>query len=737
MHAAVIAWHEAAAIEASSMTHRVLLVENDVAIAIAILDALNHSGDDSFEVEWVRRCAEGLARLDGIVAIVVDLGQPDNRGLDAFDTLFHAAPRIPILVLVDPQDENTGKLALHRGAQDYLLKSHLERDQLPKALRSMIERATHSEALFEEKERACATLNSIGDAVVSADASCQITYLNSTAEGLTGWTHNEAVGHPIEEVLHFIDAETRATAQNPITQAVLQDRAVALVPNCVLLRRDGTTVSIEDSVAPIHDRRGELTGAVMVFHDVSVARAMTLRMSHLAQHDSLTDLPNRVLLNDRLAEAIILSQRHQRKLAVLFVDLDRFKHINDSLGHATGDGLLKSVAQRLFTCVRSSDTVGRHGGDEFVVLLWDLRTSQDAVVTATKILEALREPHYINKHNLHVTGSIGIATYPEDGTDAETLMRRADLAMYNAKQAGCDGYRFFESEMNARASARQALEEDLHYAIERQELALYYQPKLNLATGAIIGAEALLRWRHPQRGLLLPGQFIPIAEDCGLIVSIGRWVLHEACRQMRAWQITGQSPLSVSINISAMELRVPEFVSNVLATLATTGLEPRCLELELTETGLMEDFRGMTEPRSFACVLKELKEIGVLLALDEFGTGFSSLSHLNRFPIDTLKIDQSFVRDLTGNGDSTGIVMGLIGMGRCLRMRVVAEGVETLEQLEILAQHGCPEGQGYYFSRPVPAEEFGRVLESDAAGTHLYDHISLEEMLLGRELVAA
>lgn len=719
------------------MSHRILLIENDAAAALTILDALTHPGDESFEIEWVRRCSEGLARLDGIEAILIDLDLPDNRGLETFDGLFQAAPRIPILVLIDPQDEKTGQLAVQHGAQDYLFKTHLENHLLPKTLRSMIERAAYSEALFEEKERACVTLNSIGDAVVSTDVSCQVTYLNATAEELTGWKQEEAVGHPIEDVMQFTDAETRATVQNPMVLAIRDNKAAALVPNCVLIRRDGTEVSVEDSVAPIHDRQGAVTGAVMVFHDVSAARAMTLKMSFLAQHDSLTDLPNRVLLNDRLSEAITLSQRYQRKLAVLFLDLDRFKYINDSLGHAVGDGLLQSVARRLFTCVRSSDTVGRHGGDEFVVLLWDVRQSQDAAVTATKILEALREPHLVNKHKLHITGSIGIATYPDDGTDAETLMKKADLAMYHAKTAGRDSYQFFESEMNARAIERQSLENDLHYAIERQELALHYQPKLNLATGEIIGAEALLRWRHPQRGLVPPGQFIPIAEDCGLIVSIGRWVLREACRQMRAWQRAGLSPPGVAINISAVELRVPDFVSSVRKILTATGLEPRYLELELTETGLMEDSHLIKGPRSFAEVLKELKELGVRLALDDFGTGYSSLSHLKDFPIDTLKIDQSFVRDLTRNGDTAGIVTGLIGMGKCLRMRVVAEGVETREQLEILTQNGCPEGQGYYFSRAVPAEEFGGLLALDATGTHLFDQLSVEEILLNRGSVAA
>ena len=341
--------------------------------------------------------------------------------------------------------------------------------------------------------------------------------------------------------------------------AIRDDKAVALPPNCVLIRRDGIEAAIEDSTAPIHDRRGAVTGAVMVFHDVSVARAMTRKMTHLAQHDSLTDLPNRVLLNDRLREAIILSSRHQRKLSVLFLDLDRFKHINDSMGHVVGDRLLQSVARRLFTCVRSSDTVGRLGGDEFVVLLWEVRHAEDAAITAAKILEALRKPHLIDEHELHITASIGIVTYPDDGTDVETLMKKADLAMYHAKETGRDGYQFFKSEMNARAIERQSLEDSLRYAIERQELVLHYQPKFNLATGGIIGAEALIRWRHPQRGLVLAAQFIAIAEECGLIVPIGRWVLREACRQARAWQIAGLPPLGIAINISAVELRAPGF----------------------------------------------------------------------------------------------------------------------------------------------------------------------------------
>jgi diguanylate cyclase (GGDEF)-like protein/PAS domain S-box-containing protein len=690
----------------------ILLIQDDCADAKTVREALRNSGDGSFEVEWVRRCSEGLERLacqkelgeHRISAVLVDLFLPDSHGIDTFDRLFSAAPQIPILVLSGSQDEELAKLAVQRGAQDYLLKGRLDSYLLPKALGSMIDRAANAETLFEEKERAQVTLNSIGDAVISTDVTGEVTYLNIVAENLTGWSREEAAGHPLEKVFHIIDATTRNVAPNPMALAIRENKTVALTPNCVLIRRDGNEAAIEDSSAPIHDRRGQVTGAVMVFHDVSTARELSLRMSYLAQHDGLTDLPNRITLNDRLTQALALAHRRRQKLAVLFLDVDRFKSINDSLGHVIGDRLLQSVAQRLRASVRNSDTVSRQGGDEFVILLTAVTHAEDAAVTADKILHALATPHWIDQHELHITASIGIVTYPDDGTDAETLMKNADFAMYHAKDAGRNNYQFFKADMNVRAVERQALESSLRHALERHEFVLQYQPKMNLQTSSIDGVEALIRWRHPERGLVAPAQFIPIAEECGFIVPIGRWVLREACRQARAWQDAGLAPLRIAVNISAVELRAKEFVAGVGTILTETGLDPRCLELELTETFLMQD------PKSTAAVLQALKDMGVHLALDDFGTGYSSLSYLKRFPIDTLKIDRSFVRDLVTDDDDAGIVTAVISMGESLHMRVVAEGVETREQLLFLQQHSCPFGQGYYFSPPVAAGEFVQFL---------------------------
>ena len=555
------------------------------------------------------------------------------------------------------------------------------------------------------------TLNSIGDAVVCTDISGNITFLNLVAERMTGWAWQEAAGLPMAEVFRIIDAESRETTPNPMELAVANDRVMNLPANCILVRRDGFESPIEDSVAPIHNREGEATGAVIVFRDVSAARAMSLQMSHSAQHDFLTGLPNRMLFNDRVNQAIALAPRHMKKVAVLFLDLDGFKHINDSLGHPVGDKLLQSIALRLVNCVRAADTVSRQGGDEFVVLLSEVAQAEDAAITARRMLQAVAEAHGVDHHDLHVTTSIGLSIYPDDGLDAETLIKNADTAMYQAKENGRQSYQFFKPAMNVRAVERQSIEESLRRAVEREEFTLHYQPKISLATGEITGAEALIRWTHPTRGAVSPAQFIPVAEDCGLILPIGKWVLREACRQARAWMDAGLPLRSVAVNISAMEFRQEEFLRGVFAILEETGLHPRCLELELTESVLMKHVD------STESILKALRARGVQVAVDDFGTGYSSLSYLRRFPIDALKIDQSFVRQITSAPDETSIVTAIISMGRSLKLRVVAEGVETQQELAFLQAHHCDEAQGYYFSRPVPAAEFAKLLESGIAET--------------------
>ena len=688
-----------------------LLIDSDPSHAKIFREALRCATDGPFAGECVRTLAAGIERLRNkcIWAVFVNLSLPDSWGLQTFFKLTLAAPDVPTLVLGSAQDEQIALEALRQGAKDYLLEGRIDSYSFVRAIRNMAERKTAEETLFTEKERAQVTLNSIGDAVLSTDITGKVTYLNAVAEKMTGWTRKEAFGRPLAEVFEIIDGGTRKPSPNPLRVAIQENKTVGLSANCILVRRDGYESAIEDSAAPIHDRSGLVTGGVIVFHDVSMSRAMTEQMSYLAQHDTLTNLPNRVLLKDRLSQAIAASNRHGTRIAVLFLDVDGFKHINDSLGHAIGDTLLQSVAERLLVCVRSSDTVSRLGGDEFVVLLSEITHAADAGISATKILNALAAPHEIAPYSLRVTGSIGVTTYPDDGQDAEILIKNADMAMYQAKQEGRNKYQFFEKSMNVRAVERQSVEGDLRYALERNEFLLHYQTKIDLQTGEITGVEALIRWQHPDRGLVHPLQFISVAEDCGLMIPIGKWALRESCRQAQAWQDAGLPPIGIAVNVSSVELRNDGFLEGVRTILADTRLDPRYLQLELTESVLHH-------PISTVPVLRNLKAMGVSLALDDFGTGYSSLSYLRQFPIDTLKVDQSFVHEIKPNTDSAIIVSAVIGMGKSLKQCVIAEGVETAEQLAFLQAQGCDEGQGYYFSRPVAGAQFAKLLESGLSG---------------------
>jgi diguanylate cyclase (GGDEF)-like protein/PAS domain S-box-containing protein len=557
-----------------------------------------------------------------------------------------------------------------------------------------------------ENEAANVTLDCLREAVLRTDIRGNITYLNRRAEEITGWCRKEALGLPIANVLRIMDRMRGAPKGEAEEIAMQEDKTARVTTSCIVVRRDGSEVEIDNTVTPIHADDGSLAGTVVAFHDVSAARAKSLEMSHLAQHDFLTGLPNRMLFNDRLAQAISMAERQDKQLAVMFVDLDHFKKINDSLGHGVGDKVLQSVAARLVACVRRADTVSRRGGDEFLILLSQVEHEEDAAVSARKIVRSLSAPHSIDNKSLDISASIGVSTYPSDGQDAESLIGNADTAMYEAKQKGQNNYQFFRQEMQEKVAERQSLERDLRCALGRNEFVLHYQPKYNLKTREITGVEALIRWNHPQRGMVSPMQFIPVAEECGLIVPIGQWVLLEACKQARAWNDSGLGVVPVAVNVSAAEFQSADFLSGVRAVLIATGVEPHNLELELTESVLMNN------AESAVGTLGKLKAMGVQLSIDDFGTGYSSFTYLRRFPTDVVKLHYSFVQEITADPGDATIVDAMINIGRSLKQRVIAEGVETLAQLDFLQRHGCDEAQGYYFSRPVTAEQAGKLLEA-------------------------
>jgi diguanylate cyclase (GGDEF)-like protein/PAS domain S-box-containing protein len=460
------------------------------------------------------------------------------------------------------------------------------------------------------------------------------------------------------------------------------------------------------SISQVSNGRGETVNYVGVFADISSIKETELRLLHLAHHDPLTDLPNRLLCAARLGHAIDQAARHPRQLAILFLDLDRFKNINDTLGHALGDELLVQTARRLQECVRQEDTVARLGGDEFVVILENLADPDDAGKVTEKILAALQRPFSLGEHQVVVTASVGVSLYPRDGRDCEILLKHADVAMYRAKGLGRNNHAYYKPELTESAEGHFALEHKLRGALERDELELFFQPQVSAGDNRMVGAEVLLRWRHPELGLVEPGRFLPIAEETGLIRPIGEWVLREACRQALAWRQAGLPALRLAVNLSGQQLTPDGIDEQLEAILRDTGITPSCLELEITESFLMQN------PETSVPVLYALKARGISLAIDDFGTGFSSLGHLKRLPVHKLKIDQSLVRDIPADPDDEGTAKAVIALGHSLGLTVIAEGVETERQRDFLRREGCDELQGYLYGHPSPADEFAALLNS-------------------------
>jgi len=556
----------------------------------------------------------------------------------------------------------------------------------------------------EQMRKLSSALEQTAEAVMITDRRGIVEYVNPAFETITGFSRKEMIGDKPSIVKsgrqgpEFYRQLWRTISAGEVFSEVFINK-----------RKDGSLFYEEKTITPLKNDTGEVTHYVSTGHDITERMQTQEQLRFLAHHDALTELPNRTLLLDRLKQALARVRRGNRRLAVLFLDIDRFKTINDTLGHDIGDHLLQDLSQRLRSCLRDGDTVARFGGDEFVVLLDDLGNVTDITGIAQKILEVLKPPFIVGEATLHVTASIGVSMFPSDGEDSGTLLKNADTAMYRAKDLGRNTYQFYSADMSARAFERLTLENSLRHALEREQFVLYYQPQVDVRSGQVVGAEALLRWRHVEFGLVAPAEFVPLLEETGLIMPVGEWVFRRACAQLKKWHEAGHHDLRVSLNLSSRQFSDRHLGTTIKQIMEETGVRPECIELEITESLIMQHTRTTMD------ILETLNRTGVRVGLDDFGTGYSSLAYLRRFPLDSLKIDRSFVLDIPKDPDDMAITQAIIMMGRSLKLDLVAEGVETVEQRDFLLGQGCPVMQGHLFGHPMAAEDFEALLAKRAS----------------------
>lgn len=693
---------------------QVLFIEDsDVDVELTVIELER----DGFRVSWDQVDTEPALRdiLESASPEVVisDYSMPSFDGITALRVVREMKPSLPFIFLSGTIGEERAIESIREGATDYVLKSNMRR--LPTAVRRALteaEERVRARQAEKDRERLAAILEATSDCVAICDPEGGLIYLNAAGQNLTGLDGrgldgiNVAALHPEMSRTLVFEEGWPAAIRDGLWHG-----------ETTMLAVDGSEIPMSQLLIAHRRNGGEIEHFSMIARDIRDRKAYEERIAFLANYDALTELPNRSLLSDRATQAMSYGRYSDRSLALLVIDIDRFKMVNDGYGQSTGDRALKMVGERLLETVREGDTVARLGADSFAILATDLAHPDDILTVVRKVQSSIREPFILNERQLHLTVSVGASMYPRDGTDLETLLRNADAAMHRVKTEGQDSFQFYAANMTREAADRVDLENDLRGALDRGELALHYQPQINLDTGNVFGVEALMRWNHPERGWVSPGVFIPIAEHADFINTLGEWALQEACAQLKRWTEKGYD-LRMAVNVSARQFRFEEFARTVDRTIAETGVEAGRLELELTESVLIED-QAMA-----ATTLEELNSVGVTVAIDDFGTGYSSLGYLSRLPINCLKIDRTFLQRIPGKQHDTAIVQGIISLAESLGVDVLAEGVETVEQLTFLREHRCNQAQGFYFSKPVSAEQ---IEDSLSKGATSWSHQSRDD----------
>jgi diguanylate cyclase (GGDEF)-like protein/PAS domain S-box-containing protein len=683
-------------------TAKILLVDDQASSLLLLRELLQDLATLYFATDGIQALEQARKHMPEL--IVLDIEMPGMDGLAVCRTLKAdpATRDIAIVFITSHIDVEHEIASLSEGGIDFLRKP-LHAGTCRIRIKNLLDLSRYSRQVEDEKKWLRVTLESIGDAVIATDLDGKISFMNPIAERMTGWIAKEAIDQPIEDVMKLRDAHTLEPHWNPIYFALKEQRVVAMALNCQLVSRTGQLYQVEDSAAPIIDAKGQCLGSIVVFHDVSESMALALKMSHLANHDPLTNLPNRVLLYDRIEQAIKRAEQLHHKLALLLIDLDHFKYVNDSIGHNLGDLLIKQASERLSSICISGATLARLGGDEFVLVLPEVWSIEEVALFSSQVHSQFQLPFIVETTKYQMAVSIGVSIYPDDAQTIEMFMRHADVAMFKAKSEGRNRTSFFSNELERQIIHRHQLELLLRDCLANQQLQVYYQPKLCLATGKVLGAEALARMQNHLGQWVSPLEFIPLAEETGLIAELGQQVLRQACIECLQWQNPGFE-VPVSVNIAAAQFANPGLVKQITSLMTELRLPARLLELEVTESALMLDVNKTQT------MLSQLKAAGICISIDDFGTGYSSLSYLKKFNVDVLKIDKSFVQEmLTDKGDME-IVKAVISLAQSMNLQLIAEGIELAAQKDKLLELGCQMGQGYLFSKPLSGKDFKEYL---------------------------